>query len=105
MFICLLLLNDIVKAILFGWALFSHCRTDGLAQLVGAGGVLEAAADAFQTLEYFINFHAIYQGADALGVAVAATVELHVFQDAVLNFKLDGLTAGALGSVGVSHGC
>jgi hypothetical protein len=83
--------------------LFPHGLTDGLAQLVGTRGAFEAATDAFQTLEHFINFHAIYQSANALRVAVAAAVELHVFQNAVLDFKLNRLTASALGSIGVSH--
>ena len=83
--------------------LFRQGLLDGLGQLVGAGGVFEPATDAFQTLEHFINFHAIYQSANALRVAVAAAVELHVFQNAVLDFKLNRLTTSALGSVGVFH--
>jgi hypothetical protein len=71
--------------------------------LVGARGVLEATADAFQPLEYLINFHAIHQCAYALRVAVAATIELHILQDAVLDFKLNGLAACALSAVGVFH--
>lgn len=83
--------------------LFLHCLSDGLAKLVWARSVLEAAADAFQTLEHFINFHAIHQCADALRVAVAAAVKLHILDNAVLDFKLDGLATSALGSVGVFH--
>ena len=74
-----------------------------MAQLVGTRGVLESAADAFQPLQHILYFHAFHQSADALRVAVAAAVELHILQDAVLDFKLNGLAACALGSVGVSH--
>ena len=88
---------------LYGKLLFLHGLSYGTAQLVGARGVLEAATDTFQTLENLINFHAIHQSAHALRVAIAATIELHVFQDAVLDFKLDGLAASALGSVSISH--
>lgn len=83
--------------------LFLHGLPDGLAKLVGTGGVLETATYAFQTLEHFINFHAIYQSTNALGVAVAAAVKLNILQNTILDFKLNGLTAGALGSIGVFH--
>ena len=76
---------------------------DGLGQLVGAGGAFEAAADAFQFGDDILCLHAFHQGCHALRVAVAASVELNILQDAVLNFKLDGLAACALGSVRVSH--
>jgi hypothetical protein len=71
--------------------------------LVGTRGVLKAAANAFQPLQDIFHFHAFHQGADALRVAVAATVKLHILQDAVLDFKLNGLAAGALGAVSVFH--
>ena len=80
-----------------------HRLPNSLAKLVGARGVFETATDAFQTLEYLINFHAIHQSTHALCVSVAAAIELHILQDAVLNFKLNGLAACALGSVGVFH--
>ena len=83
--------------------LFLHGLSYGAAQLVSAGGVFEPTADAFQTKEYFINFHAIYQSTNALSIAVAASVELHIFQYAVLDFKLNRVTARALGSVSVFH--
>ena len=76
---------------------------DGLGQLVGARGAFEAAADAFQLGNDIFRLHAFYQGGHALGVAVAAAVELYVLQDTVFDFKLDGLAACALGSVSVSH--
>ena len=88
---------------LYGKLLFLHGLSDGTAQLIGAGGVLEAATDAFQTLQYILDFHAFYQSAYTLCVAVAAAIKLHVFQNAVLNLKFNCLTAGALGSVCVSH--
>ena len=76
---------------------------DGLGQLVGAGGGLEPATDAFQLGDDILGFHAFHQCGDALRVAVAAAIELHVLQDAIFDFKLDGLAACALGSVSVSH--
>ena len=76
---------------------------DGFGQLVGAGSAFEAATDAFQLGDDILCLHAFHEGGHALRVAIAAAVELHVLQDAVLNFKLDGLAARALGSVGVFH--
>ena len=80
-----------------------HRLPDGFGQLVGAGGALEATADAFQLGDDILGLHAVYEGGHTLRVAVAAAVELHVLDDAVLYFKLDGLAARALGSVGVFH--
>ena len=80
-----------------------HRLPNSLAKLIGAGGAFESTADAFQPLEYLINFHAIHQSAHALRVAIAAAIELHVLQYAVLDFKLNGLAAGALGAVCVFH--
>ena len=83
--------------------LLFQCLFDGSGQLVGTGGGLEAAADAFQLGDDVLGFHAFHQCGDALRVAIAAAVELHIPQDAVLDLKLDSLTTGALGAVGVSH--
>ena len=83
--------------------LSTHRLPNSLAQLIGAGGAFESTANAFQPLEYLINFHAIHQSTHALCVAVTAAIELHVFQYAVLDFKLNGLAARALGSVSVFH--
>ena len=80
-----------------------QCLSDGLCQLVRTGSAFEAATDAFQFRDNVFSFHAFHEGGDALRIAVAAAVELHIFQDAVHDFKLDGLTAGALGSVGIFH--
>ena len=77
--------------------------SDGTAQLVRTRGVLESATNAFQALQHLINFHAIHQSAHALCVSVAAAVELHILQNAVFDFKLNGLAACALGSVSVFH--
>ena len=86
------------------WRLFlRQSLLDGLGQLVGAGGAFEAATDAFQFGDDILGLHAINQSGDALRVAVAAAVELYVLQNAVLDFKLNGLAACALGSVSVSH--
>jgi hypothetical protein len=75
----------------------------GLGQLVGTRSAFEAATDAFQFRDNVFSFHAFHEGGDALRIAVAAAVELHILQNAVLDFKLNGLTASALGSVSVSH--
>ena len=80
-----------------------QCLLDGSGQLVGAGGAFEPATDAFQLGDDILGFHAFHQCGDALRVAVAAAIELHVLQDAVFDLKLDGLAACALGAVGVSH--
>ena len=76
---------------------------DGSGQLVGAGGGLEPATDAFQFGDDVLGFHAFHQSGDTLCVAVAAAIELHILQNAILDFKLDGLAACSLGAVGVSH--
>ena len=76
---------------------------DGSGQLVGAGGGLEPATDAFQLGDDILCLHAFHQGGHTLRVAVAAAIELHILQNAILDFKLDGLAAWSLGAVGVSH--
>ena len=76
---------------------------DSFGKLVGTRGAFEAAVDAFQFGNDILCLHAFHQSGDALRVAVATSVELYVFQNAILDFKLDGLTAGALGSISVSH--
>ena len=81
----------------------SHSLPNGTAKLIWAGCAFEAAANAFEALQHVLDFHAFHQGTHALGVAVTAAVELHVLQDAIFDFKLDGLAAGALGLVSVSH--
>ena len=83
--------------------LFRQSLLNGPGQLVGAGGAFEAAMDAFQLGDDILGLHAFYQGGHALRVAVAASVKLYILQDAILDFKLDGLAASALGSVGISH--
>ena len=74
---------------------FSQGLFQCLGQLVGAGGGLEAAAYAFQTLDDFFDRHPFHQPANALRVAIAAVFEFNVFQNAVFNFKIDGLAACA----------
>lgn len=80
-----------------------QCLAQRLGQLVGTGGAFETATDAFELGDDIVGFHSVYQCGHALRVAVAAAVELHVLDDAVLNLKLNGLAASALGSVGVFH--
>ena len=75
----------------------------GLAQLVGAGGAFVAAAYAVKLLYHVFGLHACDQAADALCVAVAASIEGQAFDDAVFKFEFYLLAAGALGMVGVFH--
>ena len=75
----------------------------GRCQLVGAGSALAAAGDAFQAGDDFVYSHTLYQGADALQVAVAAADVLDVLQLAVFDVKKDIAGAGAFGGVFVMH--
>ena len=84
--------------------LFRHCLADGAAQLVGTRGVFPAAADAFQTGQDFLDFHALDKASDALQVAVAAAEEDDVVQAAVDDVEVDELAAGLFGLIGVVHG-
>ena len=54
------------------------------AELVGARCWSAVAADALETCNYILVLHAFYKATDALQVAVAATVELYVDNDAVI---------------------
>ena len=83
--------------------LFFNRLPDGFGQLVGAGSAFEAAADTFQFGNDILGFHTFHEGSDTLSIAVATAVELHILDDAILNFKLNRLTASALGSVSVFH--
>lgn len=46
-----------------------------LGELVGAGGVLAVAVDAFEAGDGVLDFHAFQEGGDALGVAMATARE------------------------------
>ena len=54
------------------------------AELVGARCWSAVAADALEACNYVLVLHTFYKAADALQVAVAATVELYVNYDAVI---------------------
>jgi len=56
----------------------------GAAELVGAGGVLYATADAVEPFDDIIDVLAAHQLADTLQVAVAATKEEYLLDDVVL---------------------
>jgi hypothetical protein len=77
--------------------------TYGFAQLVGAGGVLPAAANAFQAVEHILHLHPFHQTAYALGVAVAPPYELNMMQLPINDFEIYRLAACTLGLISVSH--
>jgi len=72
------------------------CCGQSLRQLIGAGGNLRSAADAFHTGNDLVNVHAFHQRSDALQVAVAAAKELDVLYFTVFNFKCNLTGAGSL---------
>ena len=79
------------------------CFLQGLSQLIGAGGGLHAALDAFDAGDDILNIHAFYQSGDALQIAVAAADKLHILNLVVLDIKENALGAGAFGLVLVAH--
>ena len=79
------------------------CSLQSLCQLIGAGGGLHAAADAFHTGDDIVDVHSLYQRADAHQIAIAAAEELNIVNLAVFNFKGNLTGAGALGLVIVLH--
>jgi hypothetical protein len=60
-----------------------HQLLDGAAQLVGARGGLAVATDVVEAGNNILVFHSLYQFADALQVAVAASVEGYVYYTSV----------------------
>ena len=56
----------------------------GAAELVGAGGALRAAADAFYTRDDIIDFLSLDKFADTLQVAVTAAYEEYLLYDIIL---------------------
>jgi len=74
-----------------------------LSQLIGAGGGLGAAVDAFHTGDDIIDIHALYQSGNPLQVAVAASEELNILHLAVFYFENDLTGAGTLGLVSILH--
>ena len=76
------------RFVLFDFVSLFHHLPDGLGQLVGAGGAFEAAADAFQLGDDVVGFHAFHEGGHALRVAVAAAVELHVFENLTFFYQI-----------------
>ncbi len=69
---------------------------EGARQLVGARGVFVAASYAGEFGDDVVHFHAAYQGADALQIAVAAAEELHVSEGVAVYFEAYQLAASAL---------
>ena len=82
---------------------FSICLTDGSAELVGARGVFPAAADAFQSGQYILDFHALDKASNALQVAVAAIEEDDVVESSVDDVEVYLLAAGLFSLIGVVH--
>ena len=56
----------------------------GAAELVGAGGVLRTAADAFQTRDDIVYFLSLDKFADALQVTWAAACEEYLLDNVIL---------------------
>ena len=71
----------------------------GLSQLIGAGGLLHAAANTLNSGDDVVNIAALNQSSDALQVAVAAADELNILHLVVFDIEQDSLGAGALGLV------
>ena len=61
------------------------------------------ALDAFETGNDIFYLHACHQSAEALQIAVASAIELHVGDNAVLHLHIDVAGAGTLGLVGGFH--
>ena len=70
-----------------------------MAQLVGAGCWFAVAADAFEACNDILVLHACYKAAYALEVAVAAAIELHLFQYSILACYLNVSRTGSVGCV------
>ena len=83
---------------------FSICLTDGSAELVGARCVFPAAADAFQSGQDILDFHALDKASNALQVAVAAAEEDDVVKSSVDDVEVYLLAAGLFSLIGVVHG-
>lgn len=78
------------------------CQRDG--ELVGAGRILEAAADAAYPRDRVLSLHALDETGDALKIAVAAADDLDAL-DGVVVVQLDVHLLGtdALGAVVIDH--
>jgi len=61
------------------------------------------ALDAFETIDDLLDLHAGNEATDALQIAVASTIKLHVAYDTVLHFDIDVGGASAVGLVGCFH--
>ena len=83
--------------------LLTHCLFDGLCQLIRAGGLLETALDAGQSFLHFFHLHTLYQGADALQVAVAAAHEFHILHNTVFNVQVNLTGADTVRHIIVHH--
>ena len=59
--------------------------------------------NTFQSLHNLFGFHAFYKTAHTLGVTIATSIKLNIVNDSVNDFKLNHLTASALGVIGVFH--
>ena len=70
-----------------------------LSELIGAGGGLHTAFDAFHAGDYIIDIHSLHESGNAFQVAIAASQELNIFNLVFLNIKINHLRAGALGFV------
>lgn len=71
--------------------------------MVGAGCGAMVAPDAFEACDDIGHLHARHQPAEALQIAVASAIELHVGDNAVLHLHIDVAGAGTLGLVGGFH--
>ena len=73
-------------------------------ELIGAGGILEAAADAAHARDGILGLHAFDQARNALEVAVAAADDLHALDGVVIvQLNVHFLGANALGAVVIGH--
>ena len=73
--------------------------TECLAELVGARGGPMVASDAFEAGDDIFYLHACHQPADALQIAIASAIELHMGDNAILHFHINVAGACSLGFV------
>ena len=68
-------------------------------QLIGAGGGLETAFDAFKLAYYLVYRHSGCKSGNALCVSGATANEFNLCNDVVLNGDFDTSRAGTLSSI------
>ncbi len=83
-----------------GLRLLCQVLPKGCGQLIGTGGGLKAATNAFQTGNGFVHIHANEQGRDSLCIAGTASEKSHGRDGFAIQLNLDLTGANALGLIG-----